>query len=177
MRSFHLFVLVLLVGCASPPKLTGPKFTELEAVSQGFSRIYLFRPDFAEKYADESPWVSIGGSRVVQLAHQGFTSVEVRPGRQEVRVQPEGHQTELWKAAASFNAEPDKVYFVAVWIEQPGVYAPNMLFATMGGMVVPIVMGAVAGSHSSTGGRIQLVTQDDALPYLRDMRFLEPTTK
>jgi hypothetical protein len=174
MRALLLLALVFLSGCSSTPQLTGPRFEAVERPNPGLARLYLFRPGFTEQLAKESPWVAVADTQIVQLAHEGFTSITLRPGKYEIAIRPAPGQSDLWKVSAEITAEPDKTYFVAVWMDQSGFAAPSMFFVPVGGFPVPIRTNSFRTIQRASAARMELVSQEQAVPVLQDLRYLAP---
>jgi hypothetical protein len=173
MRSISILVVAAaLSSCSAPPTLTGPTFVAIEQPAVGLSRLYVFRPTFTEQLVHEAPWIAINNNEVVQLAHGGFASVTLRPGKYQVAVRPVAGQSDLWQASIELNAETGKTYFAAVWMDQTGMPASGMLFVPVAGVVLPIPTRSSHTIQRASAARLELVSEQQATPELQELKYL-----
>ena len=113
LRTFFLFALILLSGCAS----TTPKYPGLVEPSAGKAVVYIYRVDLLAGVDDIAPNVRINFENIGALTRNGYFRVEANPGSAQLALYKlDIGDNVFWPAnkdiIVNLDMEPDNTYFV-----------------------------------------------------------------
>ena len=147
MRLLSLTALIFLFsGCATHPLAPPP---QIATPAPGGALIYLFRPALDKTGTWAAPHLYVNGTRLTQIPASSYVAVPVSSGVHTLELRPGGAFGGSWTASAKFCAEPDKVYFAAIW-NQGQPLNPRTLALPLpgGGGIIAIPLGPT--SHQGT---------------------------
>jgi hypothetical protein len=163
-----VLVAVCLLSCKTAPIVIEPDFRGIHEPDSGLARIYLMRPAFHDSSHKLSPIFKIDNRDDYKLTYGSYAEIQLAAGVHHLAVRPGEGGAIAWTGDYDFTLDPDRVYFVAVW---------NDIEIKSGTGFIP-VLGAhpfFLPSHYTIahelGLRIEIVSKEDAMPVLKEMRF------
>jgi len=195
-----------LWGCAeAPPRTEVPHcpgsdglnrwqcFSQVQKAAPGEARLYVFRPDFNDLQEHATPVLTIDDSFELSVPLLSYSFIDLPMGHHTYRLTPGPTDSPIWNLQGAFDISAEGPFFLAVWnadlstTSSPdyGAYGKDVAKATAVGLVTAALTGGlavfpVATMHSKSDGRtearIELVTEEQALEFLRQCE-LSPTKK
>ena len=165
---------MLLGGCASAPFPIYNDFSGVESASIGKARLYIFRPMFSHESRKDTPELLLNGVEIMKLEFGGYTNLTLAPGEFALQLIPSSTDSKQWLTDSKLSLEADKVYFLAIWNK---VDARNGVknFDFFMPPVLPLIFPALRTINKGT--LLEFVSEDDATPYLKVMKYIAPKSQ
>jgi hypothetical protein len=168
---------LVLAACAGPhylppPNIGDPSFAP-QPPSQGYARVYVFRPEILDSVR-QNPLVLVDGKPSFVLDLSSYKDLELPAGRHVISVVPGPHDNVKWGGKIMVELVAGGTYFFAIWEDTKYVQSYDV-FLVPGRLPLPIPL-PVQGRATvmADGVRFEQANEADALVFLKERRPAGP---